>query len=227
MMVDAAKRGVPETPDMETGRWLLAVLKEALRVDRVAVTGGVGRGIGAGAFLHHDLPVGYLDVYLREAMYRDDPFVLALKAADEVVDPAEVERATRTRPEASAMRLRRAFGFRAPLGVVVHAGGARVGAVALYRDRPFEPREIAFAAALAPRLHAAFDPGRRPAPVVTARERDCLHWCAMGKTAHEIGSILGISEHTAVAHLASVGRKLGTSNRTATVAEALRRGLIR
>ncbi|MGX1100768.1 autoinducer binding domain-containing protein [Amorphus sp. MBR-141] len=61
---------------------------------------------------------------------------------------------------------------------------------------------------------------------LTRRERECLQWCAEGKTSWEISQILSISQHTADWYLASAGRKLGAANRLHAVAEALRRGLI-
>lgn len=62
--------------------------------------------------------------------------------------------------------------------------------------------------------------------VLTRRERECLQWCAEGKTSWEISQILSISQHTADWYLASAARKLAAANRLHAVAEALRRGLI-
>jgi DNA-binding CsgD family transcriptional regulator len=46
------------------------------------------------------------------------------------------------------------------------------------------------------------------APVLTARERQCLRWSASGKTSNEIGSILGISQNTVYFHLKRAASKL-------------------
>ena len=48
-----------------------------------------------------------------------------------------------------------------------------------------------------------------------------------GKTAWEVGSILGITERTAVLHLNNAMHKLGASNKHQAVLKALRLGLIR
>jgi LuxR family transcriptional regulator, quorum-sensing system regulator BjaR1 len=61
---------------------------------------------------------------------------------------------------------------------------------------------------------------------LSERERDALRWAAEGKSEWEIGVILGVSEHTAEKFLRSARVKLGGSNRTHAVAEAIRLGLI-
>ena len=62
--------------------------------------------------------------------------------------------------------------------------------------------------------------------VLTARERECLQWAAVGKSEWEISQILGISEHTSEKHLLNAKSKLGAANRVQAVAEAIRRGYI-
>lgn len=61
---------------------------------------------------------------------------------------------------------------------------------------------------------------------LTAREKECLLWTAEGKTAWEIGVILGIAERTVVAHLEAAGKKLGVVNRPHAVARAVLQQLI-
>jgi DNA-binding NarL/FixJ family response regulator len=62
--------------------------------------------------------------------------------------------------------------------------------------------------------------------VLTARERDVLQMLSQGLANKEIASRLGISEHTAKFHVASILGKLGAATRTEAVSIALRRGLI-
>lgn len=64
-------------------------------------------------------------------------------------------------------------------------------------------------------------------PVLTPREVEALRWTMDGKTAWEVGSILGIAERTAVLHLNNAMRKLGCVNKHQAVLKALRLGLIR
>lgn len=67
--------------------------------------------------------------------------------------------------------------------------------------------------------------GRDP-PEITIREAEVLKWAAVGKSNMDIADILGISPRTVVFHFESVSKRLGTLNRTHSVAEAIRYSLI-
>lgn len=69
----------------------------------------------------------------------------------------------------------------------------------------------------------ALEPGEEE---LTSRETEVLHMMTAGLTNREIATVLGISEHTVKFHIASIFGKLGTSTRTETVTEGIRRGLI-
>jgi LuxR family transcriptional regulator, quorum-sensing system regulator BjaR1 len=62
---------------------------------------------------------------------------------------------------------------------------------------------------------------------LTPREKECISWCAEGKTAWEIAAIIGISERTVAHTIENAQKKMNTTNRTQLVAEALRAGIIR
>ena len=64
-------------------------------------------------------------------------------------------------------------------------------------------------------------------PNLTPRELEGLRWTMEGKTAWELGNILGISERTAVLHVNNATHKLGCINKHQAVLKALRLGLIR
>jgi DNA-binding CsgD family transcriptional regulator len=68
-----------------------------------------------------------------------------------------------------------------------------------------------------------FDGG---APRLSTREREVMMWTADGKTASEIGEILGIAESTCIFHITNAARKLGAVNKTHAVARAAVLGLI-
>ncbi|MDX7950845.1 LuxR family transcriptional regulator [Lichenihabitans sp. Uapishka_5] len=67
-----------------------------------------------------------------------------------------------------------------------------------------------------------------PAAIVrlSPREADCIRWLAEGKTAWEIGAILGVSEATVRTYLKAAARKLDTRSQAHLVARAHRLGLI-
>ncbi len=63
-------------------------------------------------------------------------------------------------------------------------------------------------------------------PALTPREVEALNWTMEGKTAWEVGKILGISERTAVLHVNNAMHKLGCVSKHQAVLKALRLGLI-
>jgi len=69
----------------------------------------------------------------------------------------------------------------------------------------------------------ALEPGDEE---LTSRETEVLQMMTAGLTNREIAAALGISEHTVKFHIASIFGKMGTSTRTETVTEGIRRRLI-
>jgi DNA-binding CsgD family transcriptional regulator len=62
---------------------------------------------------------------------------------------------------------------------------------------------------------------------LTPRELEVLTWAAQGKSAWEIGVILGITKRTVDEHIHTATRKLGAANRTQAVAIAVRDHIIK
>jgi DNA-binding CsgD family transcriptional regulator len=67
---------------------------------------------------------------------------------------------------------------------------------------------------------AASDKGKGPR-LLSSREQEVLQWVARGKTAPEIGCILGISKRTVDFHVNSAVEKLNAANRIHAVAIAI------
>lgn len=61
---------------------------------------------------------------------------------------------------------------------------------------------------------------------LSLREAEVLRWTAQGKTASDVGMILGLTTRTVNFHISSAIRKLGTSNKTSAVVLATQRGFI-
>ncbi len=79
--------------------------------------------------------------------------------------------------------------------------------------------------AIPPNVEAAFA-FRAMRPSLTVRETQVLELLATGKRNKQIAADLGISNDTARAHIKSIYIKLNVHDRTAALAEALRRGMI-
>jgi PAS domain S-box-containing protein len=63
-------------------------------------------------------------------------------------------------------------------------------------------------------------------PAISDRERECLRWVSVGKTAWETAVILGLSRRTIEFHLNNAVRKLGASNKVHATTTAIRLGLL-
>ena len=64
-------------------------------------------------------------------------------------------------------------------------------------------------------------------PSLSPRELESLRWTMEGKTAWEVGNMLGITERTAALHVNNASHKLGCVNKHQAVLKALRLGLLR
>ena len=131
------------------------------------------------------------------------------------------------------------FGYKTGLAVALHLGQGRHVLVAVERDQPLpetphELRRVAadlqlFAAHAQDVALSLMLPHSRDSDAedLTPRELESLRWTMEGKTAWELGRILGISEQTAARHLNNATRKLGCVNKLQAVLKALRFGLVR
>lgn len=130
------------------------------------------------------------------------------------------------------------FGYQTGIALALHLPEGRHFQFGVDRDQPLpsDARELqrivadlqlfavhAQDAALRLFLPLALQPER---PALTPRELEALRWTMEGKTAWEVGAILGISERTAVLHVNNAMHKLGCVNKHQAVLKALRLGLI-
>lgn len=131
------------------------------------------------------------------------------------------------------------FGYRTGVAMALHLPQGRHFFLGVDRDQslPKDRSELtrivadlqlfavhAQEAALRIMMPASGDPA---VPSLTPREIESLRWTMDGKTAWEVGNILGISERTAVLHVNNAMHKLGCINKHQAVLKALRLGLIR
>ena len=158
-----------------------------------------------------------------------DPLIVVARTARAPVRTADVRAAAEADPKLMPCLVAAAAALGAAVVAIPLRFRGRLSGEVVFRRHgaEFTDAEVEHCELVAPALHlAATELPAAVADDLTPRERECLAWTSVGKTAWEIGSILGISEHTAVAHLNGAVRKLRAASRAQAVAEALRRGLI-
>jgi DNA-binding CsgD family transcriptional regulator len=131
------------------------------------------------------------------------------------------------------------FGYRCGISLPMHMPHGRHFVLGAVRDHalPSDPAEATRAVSSLHLLSVyaqeaaanvlSLDPAFVEKPLLTARELEALRWTMDGKTAWELGCILGIAEQTAARHVHNASRKLGCVNKHQAVLKALRLGLIR
>lgn len=130
-------------------------------------------------------------------------------------------------------------GYRTGIAVVHHLPNGRHMMFGLDRSAPLVPNSAEVTRALAaaqlfatyalePAMRLLAPPELEPhkGSALSPRELEVLRWTMEGKTAWEIGRILGIAENTAIRHAHNASRKLGCSSKHHAVVKALRLGLI-
>jgi DNA-binding CsgD family transcriptional regulator len=129
------------------------------------------------------------------------------------------------------------FGYHCGISLAFHMPKGRHFWLGVNRDQalPSDPAELTRTVAEVQLFaaHAQEGAARIVVPdtesgalALTARELETLRWTMEGKTAWEVGRVLGISEQTAARHLHHATRKLDCVNKHQAVLRALRLGLI-
>jgi DNA-binding CsgD family transcriptional regulator len=131
------------------------------------------------------------------------------------------------------------FGYRHGIAMALHLPEGRHFVLGVDRDQPLPPDPVEVTRLVADlqlfAVHAQ-DAAQRiltpaiaapGAPSLTPRELEALRWTMEGKTAWEVGNVLGISERTAALHVNNATHKLGCVNKHQAVLKALRLGMIR
>lgn len=160
-----------------------------------------------------------LDPVIRQTLDRSRPFQWGLDAA-----PCRLSRRQQQLLEEAA-----AFGIRCGFTIPIYDGRSAVASITFAADgRPSAFRCTVEAHAEALQLMAFFFhaharrklASQRVVEGVTLspREFECLQWSARGKSAWEIGRILGISRRTASFHLDNTKAKLGVRTMRQAVA---------
>lgn len=132
-----------------------------------------------------------------------------------------------------------AYGYRAGVCLALHLPAGKHFVLGVDRDQPMPSDPVELTRIVADlqlfavhaqdvALRLLLPPEREVVvPQLTIRELESLRWTMDGKTAWEVGAILGISERTAVLHVNNAMHKLGCTSKHQAVIKALRMGLIR
>ncbi len=143
---------------------------------------------------------------------------------------AAQSRAADTDRARESVNVAREAGIRHGLLVpVLRANGGKAGVGITTASALDNPRAWAlYAASLA--FHARFEDllghSATAGATLSPREREILLWFAHGKQGDDVADILGLTTATVMFHYRQAQMKLGTLNRTHTVVEAFRLGLL-
>lgn len=209
-----------------------------LGFDMVSAMAVVDHGIGQSDFISvNNAPDGYQDAYYDVASMRSDPVMQHCRRQSV---PIIWDQDTYTAEGLGDLWEEQAsFGFRTGVAMALHMPDGRHFALGVERDQPLPghrgelTRLVADLQLFAVHAQEAAMRVLTPPlvsvdrPSLTPRELEVLRWTMDGKTAWEIGSILGITERTVVLHLGNASQKLGCTNKHLAVLRALRLGLIR
>jgi DNA-binding CsgD family transcriptional regulator len=210
----------------------------ALGFETVTAVTVVDRGIGHSDFVViGNTPQEFLDTFNNANAMRRDPVMQHCKRQSL---PIIWDQGTYTSQGQGDMWEEQAlFGYQTGIAMALHLPEGRHFMLGVDRDRalPGDRHELtrlvadlqlftvhALDAAMRVLVPGAIDVEQ---PQLTPRESEALRWTMDGKTAWEVGSILGITERTAVLHINNAMRKLGCVNKHQAVLKALRLGLIR
>lgn len=209
-----------------------------LGFDTVSATTVIDHFLGESEFITVDnTPANYREVFEDVGLGRQDPVMQHCKHQSV---PIIWNRETYVGVgQADQWDEQARFGYHTGIAMALHLPEGRHFFLGVDRDQslPSDRSELtrlvadlqlfavhAQEAALRIMLPEAQDP---EAPSLTPREIESLRWTMDGKTAWEVGNILGISERTAVLHVNNAMHKLGCVNKHQAVLKALRLGLIR
>jgi DNA-binding CsgD family transcriptional regulator len=197
----------------------------------------IDRGLGKSEFITVDnTPADYVEPYLDPSCFRRDPVMQHCKRNSVPIvwnQETYVESGLGELWEQQA-----GFGYCTGIAMALHLPEGKHFQFGVDREQalPTDPEELqrlvadlqlfavhAQDSALRLLLPKEQQPER---PGLTPRELETLRWTMDGKTAWEVGALLGISERTVVFHLSNATHKLGCINKQQAVLKALRLGLI-
>ncbi len=210
---------------------------QRLGFETVSAVTLVQRGLGrSDVTVVDNTPKAFSDTYLDPSVGRRDP---VLKHCRSETVPIVWDQATYVKNGAAEQWEHQArFGYRTGIAMALHLPEGKHFFLGVDRDQalPADPDELQrlvadlqlFAVhAQDSAMRILVQPEDQPErPALTPRELEALRWTMDGKTAWEVGAVLGISERTAVLHINNAMHKLNCVNKHQAVLKALKLGLI-
>lgn len=240
MLPDDRFASVLATKDAADFRAQVLSFTTGLGFDLMSAFVAVDKAVGGTDFYTvSNIPEGYLEAANDKENWRRDPVARHCKYRSTPLiwdQGTYVTDGLGTKWEEQA-----AFGFWTGIAIAMHLPDGKHFMLGVDREQPL-PGDVVERRRLAGELclfaafaHEAAIGVLLPAPEripeatcpLSARELEVLRWTADGKTAWEIGRILGISEQTIARHLGRAADKLGCVNKVEAVAKALRLRLVR
>jgi DNA-binding CsgD family transcriptional regulator len=236
-MLPGGYMAVLEARSKEEFREQVVGFTHRLGFETVSAMTVIDHGMGKTEFITVDnTPKNYADTFSDPALGRRDPVMQHCKRQ---TVPIIWDQSTYVSQGAADIWEQQApFGYSTGIAMALHMPEGRHFQLGVDRDQPLpaDPEELqrlvadlqlfavhAQEAALRLLVPETLQPER---PALTPRELEVLRWTMEGKTAWEVGAILGITERTAVLHINNAMHKLGCVNKHQAVLKALRLGLI-
>jgi DNA-binding CsgD family transcriptional regulator len=210
---------------------------QRLGFETVSAITVIDRGLGKSDFINIDnTPVEFTQIYMDPGLQRRDPVMQHCKRQSVPIiwdQDTYVESGVGELWEHQA-----SYGYRTGIAMALHLPEGKHFLLGVDRESPLpdDTEELqrlvadlqlfavhAQDSAMRLLLPAAQQPDQ---PKLTPRELEALRWTMEGKTAWEVGVLLGISERTVVFHVNNAMHKLGCINKQQAVLKALRLGLI-
>jgi hypothetical protein len=170
-------------------------------------------------FSVENTPSGFLDVYEDASMWVRDPVLQHCKRASVPIIWNQDTYVTAGQGEKFEIQAK--FGYKTGIALALHLPEGKHFFMGVDRDKPLPgaPEEVtrmvadlqlfAVHAQDAAMRVLVPTPVQHDLPTLTPRELESLRWTMEGKTAWEVGGILGISERTAVLHVNNANAQAG------------------
>lgn len=237
-MLQGGYQSVLEARSRDEFRSEITRFAQGLQFERFSAILVVDHAIGSSDFIAvENAPPGFSDIFNDPRLGKRDPVMQHCKRQSV---PIVWNQQTYVKHDAPELWEAQApFGYKNGISLALHLPEGRHFVLGVNREEVLPGNSTALTRMVADlqlfAVHAVDAAMRLLLPVhqdsesprLTPRELQCLHWTMEGKTAWEVGTILSITERTAVLHINNAMHKLGCSNKHQAVLKALRMGLIR